>query len=610
MFRIKTDFEQKLFILAIIFIPINHFVVEFPIVGGDISKLFALLGVCTYLGKICIKKAALDSFERFALFYLAVYFLWQCLCTTIGILEYEYYDMIYLEQMDKLRYLLQNLRHTGLDIDELTAMKVWLWVRFLKDCISNTLLSYGVSIWIYHLYKEYKTKDEKCETIFSHITFAVSVLCLALITYSVFEVGYLRGNKFCADILSGINPLLYEIGSAHGWWPPLLLPGRLRSLFAEPSFFGIASVLIVFVLLYENLTTKKVFFGVVLSVIVMMTVMTRSRTAIPLFIGQAGLLLLYVFTVDRKYIKGAVKIAAIVGLSFLAGIYLMAGFKPVPKPASQAAKPAVASVKPVVQNKANTTKPKAAPAKPVAKNTGNATKPKGAPAKPVAKTTGQAAKPKTAAAKPAVKAAGNTAKPAAKVAAKSKEATFDIETTLHSFVIRIIPFTDKKSEGSDTARANSTIAYFLTGLQNPVYGVGKGLSNAYADANYFKEDVWRSNRWSVFIRQKGVLQSPIPVLNHWSQEMAQFGIVGLLIFLLPVVYIIQGLASVFQNGMSLEIACAANAYLASNIAMFSSEAAFLTYYIFTGVLLIMLQCKTERQGCSDVLERYKNNYHT
>ena len=139
LFRIKTDIEQKLFILAIIFIPINHFIVEFPIVGGDISKLFALLGICIYMCKICMKKAELDSFERFALFYLAVYFLWQCLCTTIGILEYDYYDIIYPEQMDKLRYLLQNLRQTGMDIDDLTAMKVWLWVRFLKDCLFNTL---------------------------------------------------------------------------------------------------------------------------------------------------------------------------------------------------------------------------------------------------------------------------------------------------------------------------------------------------------------------------------------------------------------------------------------------------------------------------------------
>ena len=521
--------------------------------------------------------------------------------------------MIYLEQMDKLRYLLQNLHRMGMDINELTAMKVWLWVRFLKDCLSNTLLSYGVSIWIYHLYKEYKAKDEKYETLFSHITFAVSVLCLALIAYSVVEVGFLRGSKFCADILSGINPLLYDIGKTHGWWPQLLLPSRLRSLFAEPSFFGIASVLIVFVLMYKNLTTKKVFFGVVLSAIVMMTVMTQSRTAIPLFLGQTGLLLLYVFAVDRKYIKEAVKIAAIVGLSFLAGIYLMAGFKPVPKTASQAVKPAVTSVKSVVQSKANTTKPKAAPVKPVAKNTGtatnpkgtpvkpvakntgNITKPKGAPAKPVAKTKANAVKPKTAAVKPAVKAAGNVVKPAAKVAAKSKEATFGIEAALHSFVMRIIPFTDKKSQQSDTDRADSTKAYFLTGLQNPIYGVGKGLSNAYAEDNYRKEDVWRNNIWSRYIRQKGVLQSPIPVLNHWSQETAQFGVVGLLIFLLPAVYIFHSLATVFRNGMNLEMVCAAIAYIASNIAMLSSEAAFLTYYIFTGILLLMLQRKTERQ---------------
>lgn len=594
MFRIKTDIEQKLFILAIIFIPINHFIVELPIVGGDVSKLFALLGICIYMCKICMKKAELDSFERFALFYLAVYFLWQCLCTTVGILEYEYYDLIYLEQMDKLRYLLQNLRQTGMDINELTAMKVWLWVRFLKDCLFNTLLSYGISIWIYHLYKEYKAKDEKYETLFTHITFAVSVLCLALITYSVFEIGYLRGDKICADILSGINPLLYEIASTHGSWPPLLLQDRLRSLFAEPSFFGIASVLIVFVLFYKNLTTKKVFFGAVLFVFVMMTVMTRSRTAIPLFIGQIGLLLLYIFAMDRKYSKKALKITAIIGVSFITGLYLMAGFKPVAKTAGHTAKPAVTSVKPVVKNTVNATNPKAAQAKPVPKNTGNTTKLKATPVKPVTKTAGNIAKSGTATVKSVAKNSG-TAKPAVKVTAKSKEKSFDAEAALNSFVKRILPFTDKKSFRSDISRADSTKAYFLTGLQNPVFGVGRGLSNAYADANYFKEDVWRSNTWSVFIRQKGVLKSPIPVLNHWSFEIAQFGIVGLLIFLLPVFYIIRGLVRTFRNGTSLEIACAANAYLATNIAMFSSEAAFLTYYIFTGVLVIMLQSKTERQ---------------
>ena len=507
--------------LAIIFLPINHYPVDFPIIGGVLSWLFVFSGICIYTYKIYIKKVILDDFEKMAICYMAVYFLWQCLCTVIGILEYNYYDMIYLEQMDKLRYLLQNLRQIGINVPELTAIKVWLGMRFLKDCFLNMFFTYGVSLWIYHMYKDYKTASEKSERVLSHVTLAVSTLCILLISYSVFEVGYLRGSGFCEDILKTVNPMLYEIGKTHGWWPMLLLPGRLRSLFAEPAFFGAVSVVIVFILFYKNLTTKKVFYNCLLSAFVMMTVMTRSRTAIPLFAGQGLLLLVYVLGVNRTYIKALLKIIAVVSLSVFAGVYLMAGFKPVERAA-------VNSVKQTVKTSTNVASP-------------------------------------------------------------------DLKAAKDDLLKRSIPFADKASYGSDMSRLNSTKAYFLTGLQNPVFGVGKGLSNAYAVANYMREeDLWREQDWLMFIREKGVLRSPLPVLNHWSYETAQFGFVGLLFFLLPVFYIFHKLLKLVSEGMSAGIACAAIAYIGSNVAMLSSNA-FLTYYILTGVLFVLLSSKTERQ---------------
>ena len=516
----NSNIEQKLFMLAIIFLPITHFSVSLPLVDRTISLIFVFLGMSISLYKVYKKNIVPDRFEKAAFCFLAVSLLWQVLCTVIGILEYSYYDIIYLEQMEKLRYLLQNLAQTGIRLEELTAIKIWLGLRFVKDCVLNVLFTYGTSLWIYHLYKDYSTDTEKSSALVSHVTAAVSVLCLILITYSVFVTGYLRGSKFCADIISSINPLLYEINSFHGGWPPLLLPGRLRSLCAEPSFFGIISVIIIFILFYKNLTTYHVFYGCLLSAFVMMTVMTRSRTAIPLFAGQGLLLLVYVLGMNRTYIKALLKIIVVVSLSLFAGLYLMAGFKPV----------------------------------------------------------------ETAAAQPAgqrVQASTNVASP-------------DIKAAKEDLLKRSVPFADKASFGSDMSRLNSTKAYFLTGLQNPVFGVGKGLSNAYAEANYWKEDLWRDNLWSTFIRQKGVLRSPIPVLNHWSYETAQFGIVGLLIFLLPAFYLFRRFLRVFPNGVNMELACALIAYIGSNVAMFSNWA-FLTYYIMTGILLVLLPYKTERQ---------------
>ena len=573
--RIEANLEQKLFMLAIIFLPLTNFRIELPVGGGEVSRLFLFLGGCIYLYKIYTKQVTLDRFEKLALYYLAVSLLWQIICTVIGVLEYDYYDIIYLEQMDKLCYLLYNLKQTGIHVEEMAAIKTWLLLRFIKDCVLYVFFSYGASLWIYHLYKEYKTDTEKQNALVSHVTAAVSVLCLLLITYSVVETGYLQGSKFCADILSATNPLLYEIGSVHGGWPPVLLPGRLRSLCAEPSFFGIISVIILFVLFYKNLTTNRVFYGCLLSAFVMMTVMSRSRAAISLYIVQGTLLLCYAFGLNRQCIKGAIKIIAITALSVLAGVYLVSEFKPVAKVAAKSSKQTVKAVtntaKPAAKDKANT-------AKPNAKGKVDAVKP--------------TAKDKVNTAKPNAKGKTDAVKPAAK--GKPNNANVTIQAATDDLLKRSVPFADKASAGSDMSRLNSTKAYFLTGLQHPVFGVGRGFSNAYADANYFPEDVWRVNIWSSFIRQKGVLRSPVPVLNHWSNEMAQFGIVGLILFLLPVYYIAHTLRKLFPKGITVAIACAAITYFGSNVALLSYSA-LSSYYFMTGIVLVLLQGKTERR---------------
>ena len=153
---IEANLEQKLFMLAIIFLPLNHFCINLPVAGGVVSRVFLFFGVCIYLYKIFTKKVILDHFEKLALYYLAVTLLWQIICTVIGVLEYSYYDLIYLEQMDKLRYLLQNLEQTGIHVEEMTAIKIWLMLRFIKDCILH--MFYSLSN-LFTLFKYIKRQD-------------------------------------------------------------------------------------------------------------------------------------------------------------------------------------------------------------------------------------------------------------------------------------------------------------------------------------------------------------------------------------------------------------------------------------------------------------------
>ena len=266
----KVSYEQILLILAIIFLPINNFSVKLPLVGGAVSKGFIFIGFIVLIYDLFIKKYQLDEFERLCLYYLLACYLWQCLCTIIGIQEYEYNEMLYLEQMDKLRYLLQFLWRNGWSINDISAIKIWLTLRCFKDCAFNVLFSYGIVLWIYHIYKNIQLKSIKISTVITHVITSVSILCVVLISYSIFEIGYLRGNQFCTDIIVKINPLLYNVGEYQGWWPPLLWKNQLRSIFAEPSHFGIVGVLIVPMLFYGILKFKTKLSIITYSVFVMM----------------------------------------------------------------------------------------------------------------------------------------------------------------------------------------------------------------------------------------------------------------------------------------------------------------------------------------------------
>ena len=114
--KTNANLEQKLLILAIIFLPIVQFRVYIPIAGRVLSNLFFLLGISIFIFEVIVGNKKLDKHELFFLYYLIVFFLWQCLSGVIGILEYEYYHLICLEQMDKLHNLLQSLKSFGINI--------------------------------------------------------------------------------------------------------------------------------------------------------------------------------------------------------------------------------------------------------------------------------------------------------------------------------------------------------------------------------------------------------------------------------------------------------------------------------------------------------------
>ena len=529
----KASFEQKLLILAIIFLPINRFCISIPIVEANIAHLFLLTGELFFVYKVIAGKEKLLDTERYFFCFLGVFTLWKCICSVLGIYEYSYYDLIRMDHFGKLNYLLQYLHSFGFEPDKIIAFKIWFGIRSVIMCITDMFLTYGVSAWVYHLYKSGSEEQEKRTLFFSHVLFAVCVLCLALITYSVVEIGYLRGSQYCADLLAKINPLLYRVKAFHGWWPPLLWPNQLRSLFTEPSYFGIGSSFIVPFLFYKMLAPKKNYLYFVLyGAFAVLLFMTRARTAVIIFVIQTVLLLVYAVGFNTNYIKKSLKILCISGVSFCVALTLMSGFKPVSSGLPSAKVDAASHV----------------------------------------------ARP----------AATNTVSVDARIKSAQSAAAEYVKDNIASVV---------ENKRSNTARFASVRAMFLTGIQHPVFGVGRGLSTAYVNDNFTEEDVRNAEvrNWSDCIQREGAFATSVPVLNEMAIEIAQYGIPGLLLYLLPVFFVLRHLLTWPPKGLAVEIACIVIAYLSSMAAMFSNTA-FFTYYILTGIMLVLLcpVCNTQR----------------
>jgi hypothetical protein len=384
-------------------------------------------------------------------------------------------------------------------------MKIWLSMQVIKVSIMRLLFTYGISFWIFHIGK-IVNNNSKAFDVFSNVIFAVIILCMILIFYSVFEMGYLLGNQFCTELLIMINPLLYEPQTVYGWWPPLLWVNQLRSLFPEPSYFGIVSVLIVPILFYRILKSNTLILSIICGMFLTMVFMTQSRTTVLLFLVQVIFILLYTFLLNQAYLRQGLKIVFICILSFSFSVYMISGFES------------------SLRNTSYTI---------------------------------------------------------------NENNQFAVSDYVSNNITSVIG-----NKRSNSARYASARATFLTGLEHPFFGVGI-LASKYISDHFTQEDLNNYEikySWLYHLDHEGPLRVALPILNHFLNEMAQFGIPGLIIYLLPVLYIIFELLKRFKQKINLEIACIAIAYIGS-IGSFFSSAAFLPYYVLTGLILVLLQTK-------------------
>lgn len=500
MHKKGLDYSMNLnticYIGAIIGLPFTAFILSVPGLGNSISEWMLVIGMIHVAYEIIIKKESLIATEKMFLKYIFLGIIWSMICTIVGIIQFPYTEELTDALNQKVPHILQSIRYQGNDI---FIDKLWLSINFVKRAVFGVIFSYGISLWGYHVYRGKK------ELLLNHTILAVQILTVICITYSMIEIGYLCGSSACRNIMMHINPLYMEIGTTHGWWPPLLWSNQVRSIFLEPSFLGIAGALVIPVLVMAffrkgHLTSLILFFG--FSILIFLS---KARTATILYFFQMILLGGYFFFFQKMYRK---KLAILLLTSLIAfGTSL--------------------TILPFYYNWQNS----------------------------------------------------NTVRN-----------DFSVQTYMDQNVASL-----ENGKRSNSARYTNVRVTFKTALEHPIFGVGYGLKDVYIDRNLTDEDlkVGEVKLWSDTMHEQGFLKAGFPTLNGLSGVFIQYGILGLILYCIPMIVILYRFATYKTFYQSKEVVCMIIGLLGLLAALFSNVAT-ISFYLEIGILLCLLFDSSDR----------------
>lgn len=454
--------------------PLYGKLVFFPCVLGIVYTLYF-----QYKYKIILVN--FNKIIDFLLLYFSIIFI----SIIIGLYNYPYYDLVMngpMLQIEKFSKIITFIKSLGLDIDLRLIMPFWVIVRSLKEVILEILFAFGGAYIIYCWY------HNNWKIAFDIMIKAVIVSLIFIFSYSIIEIFYLGGNQTAKKILEFITPYFHIVKVNDTWWPPLLWKNQLRSLFAEPSYYGIYFAFAMPFLWYLSYTIKKysnmillytgmIFFSFCLFI-------TQARTAVVLFLGEIGLFIILLMILKNKWL---LKNFAIIGvcniLAFGMSNVFIANFIQ-----TNSVKIIVTEVSKDMSNKS------------VTKN--NIVIPQ--------KFNNQK-----------VNQEGN------KFIVGKTQINSYFENNLFSLL--------SLNKRSNNARYSIMLTDLKIGMDSPILGVGKGLRNAYVPD--YLPDMAKGNRevkmWLTNQTEKGIMRSGFPKLGEYTNRFAETGILGLIMFLIP-----------------------------------------------------------------------------
>lgn len=333
----STALRNKLFFLIVLFVIFCNIpkMVQLNFLGSFLAKdlsLYPILIGAVYTGYTFYQERKFPFYkeERVLVGYIVTYVFILMLSFLHGLSMYPYYDAILAgppNQIEKLPVVQHFLSTVGIEVDAISLLKFWMFARPIKGFIVETIWYFLVPYLIFTWYK--KDVQEGYSILTKAIFCATVLICM----YGMIDVLYLSGSTLAENMLVILNPIIHDIQSNGTWWPPLLWKGQLRSLFAEPSYYGIYAAFAMPFLWYywgkHQQNKNKILVTMVLFIFTYCLFLTKARTANVLFIGEVLLLIFFaLWKRNSDFIKKTVVIVILSLTAFILSVcslHLMSG---------------------------------------------------------------------------------------------------------------------------------------------------------------------------------------------------------------------------------------------------------------------------------------------
>lgn len=266
-----------------------------------------------------IKGHGIREYIPLGIFFI-LYFIANMTVTIHGNLIFPYYDIAdfsRLEGSERMAFqVISTLFPSNPDYIN------WMISNTLKTCLTTVTRFYSSYFIVFSIFLFYR---ETSFNIIDDIWLGITMILPVLAIYEIFEVAYLVGASWGETTLRTINPLLYEVENSHGWWPPLLWTGQIRSVFPEPSFFSYWGVLSVPFFL-RNIHNKKHFWiSIIELAFISFTVLgSNSRTGTALLFGVVSVYFIVALIAKQKrVIMTSLIVFSIIAISLVASVAIL-----------------------------------------------------------------------------------------------------------------------------------------------------------------------------------------------------------------------------------------------------------------------------------------------